>query len=155
MIILRAVRPEDRELFWNIHQKHLYEMTAYYPDDMDVRGNYHYGYFDAYFTDPARKAFFIFNDEKMVGFVMLNPYSAIGREPDCTIAEFAIFPAYRGRHYGFEAARQILSSRPGDWEIKYNEGNTGAKKLWTKVTAGYRPEVVHLNAQETVLAFTV
>ena len=82
MIRLRTVRKEDKEFFWNINQKYLYEMTLYYPDEMDKQGNYHYGCFDAYFAEPERKAFFIYNNEKMIGFVMLNPYSVIGHHPD-------------------------------------------------------------------------
>ncbi len=29
---------------------------------MDENGNYHYGYFDEYFTGPRRTAYFIYND---------------------------------------------------------------------------------------------
>lgn len=154
MIRLQTVKKEDRELFWNINQKYLYEMTLYYPDEMDKQGNYHYGHFNAYFVEPERKAFFIFNNETMIGFVMLNPYSAIGHTPDHTIAEFTIFPSYRRKHHAFDAAKLILSHYHGQWEIKYNEKNIGAKKLWTAVAAPYNPNVYRLNEQETVLEFT-
>lgn len=153
MIRLQAVREEERERFWNINQKYLYEMTSFYPDEMDEQGNYHYEHFEAYFVEPERKAFFIFDDEKMIGFVMMNPYSAIGHHPDYTIAEFTIFPSCRRRHYAFDAAKLILSSYHGQWEIKYHEKNVGAKKLWTAVTAGYNPAVYRLSEEETVLAF--
>ncbi len=153
MIRLRTVRKEDKEFFWNINQKYLYEMTLYYPDEMDKQGNYHYGCFDAYFAEPERKAFFIYNNEKMIGFVMLNPYSVIGHNPDYTIAEFTIFPSYRGKHYALDAAKLILLSYHGQWEIKYNEKNVGAKNLWTIVTASYNPHVYQLSEQETVLEF--
>lgn len=154
MIRLQTVREKDKELFWNINQKYLYKMTSYYPDEMDKQGNYHYGYFDAYFVEPERKVFFIFNDKKLIGFVMLNPYSVIGHNPDYTIAEFTIFPSYRRKHYALEAAKLILSSYPGQWEIKFNEKNVGAKNLWTAITASYNPHVYHLNDQETVLEFS-
>lgn len=154
MIRLQTVREKDKELFWNINQKYLYEMTSYYPDEMDKQGNYHYGYFDAYFVEPERKVFFIFNDKKLIGFVMLNPYSVIGHNPDYTTAEFTIFPSYRRKHYALEAAKLILSSYPGQWEIKFNEKNVGAKNLWTAITASYNPHVYHLNDQETVLEFS-
>lgn len=153
MIRLQAVREEEKELLWNINQKYLYEMTLYYPDEMDEQGNYHYGHFDAYFVEPEREAFFIFNDEKMIGFVMLNPYSAIGHNPDHTIAEFTIFPSCRRKHYALDAAELILSMYHGRWEIKYNEKNAGAKSLWTAVTAPFDPEVYRLNEEETVLEF--
>ncbi len=153
MIRLQAVRKEDRELLWNINQKYLYEMTLYYPDSMDEDGNLHYGHFEEYFTDPKREAFFLYDDDTMVGFAMLCPYSSIGKHPDYTMAEFTIFPTYRRKHYALDAANLILSGHPGQWEIKYNEKNTGAKNLWTAVTAPYHPAVYHLNEEETVLAF--
>ncbi len=155
MIDLREVRMEEKELLWKINQKYLYEMTAYYPEPFDENGDYHYGWFDAYFTDPERKAFFLFADDAMIGFAFINPYSYIGHAPDHVMAEFTVFPAYRRRHYALEAARVILSSYPGHWEIKYNEKNTGAKKLWTAVTEPYSPKVYHLNDAETVFEFTV
>jgi len=153
MIRLQAVRKEDRDLLWNINQKYLYEMTMYYPDPMDENGNYHYGHFDEYFTDPRREAFFLCNDSTMVGFAMLCPYSNIGKNPDYTMAEFTIFPTFRRRHYALDAANLLLTNHPGQWEIKYNEKNTKAKKLWTTVTAFYHPAVRHLNEVETVFEF--
>ena len=154
MISLKPVRKEDHDLLWNINQKYLYEMTNYYDDPMDEYGNFHYGHFEEYFTDPARKAFFIYNDKTMIGFAMICPYSSIGHHPDYTMAEFTIFPAFRRRHYALETAKKILSLFPGNWEIKYNEKNTGAKKLWMMVTAPYYPVIHHLNEEETVFEFS-
>ena len=153
MIKLIPVKTEEKDLLWNINQKYLYEMTLYYPDEMDSQGNLHYGYFDEYFSDPKRKAFFIYNDDKMIGFAMVNPYSAIDHTPDYTMAEFTIFPTYRGNGYAFEAAKLILSMYKGKWEIKYNEKNIAAKKLWTKITAPYSPKLFYLNEAETVFEF--
>ncbi len=155
MIRLQAVRQEGRDLLWNINQKYLYEMTRYYDDPMDENGNFHYGHFEEYFTDPDRKAFFIYNDGCMVGFAMINPYSYIGHAHDYTLAEFTVFPAYRGRHLARDAARLILSTYAGRWEIKYNEKNTAAKALWTGVTMPFGPAVHHMNDEETVLEFQV
>ena len=154
MIQLVPVKAEEKELFWNINQKYLYEMTSFYPDVMDEQGNYHYGYFSEYFVDPKRKAFFIYNDSVMVGFVMINPYSVLDMEADYTMAEFTIFPSYRRKHYAFDAVKHILSVYKGRWEIKFNEKNVAAKTLWTSITEPYNPKVFHLNDVETVLRFT-
>lgn len=152
-IKLIAVRPEDRELFWNINQKYLYEMTYYYDDEMDETGNLHYGFFDAYFTDPQRKAFFIKEEQTLIGFAMINPYSYMDEHPDHVLAEFTIFPIYRRRHYASEAAEMIFERFRGNWEVKYNEKNAAAKALWNKVTKPFSPEKVFLNGEETVLKF--
>ena len=155
MIKLKSVRKEDHDLLWNINQKYLYEMTNFYPAPMDEHGNCHYGHFEEYFTDPARKAFFLYDDATMVGFAMLCPYSYLGNKPDHVMAEFTIFPAYRGRHLASDAALLLLTAFPGRWEIKYNEKNAAAKALWTGVTAPYAPRIQQLNEMETVLEFEV
>ena len=154
MITLKEVTENEKNTLWNVNQKYLYEMTQYYPDEMDENGNYQYGYFDCYFTEPERKAYFILDDTVLVGFAMLNPYSYIEHHPDMVIAEFCIFPSYRRKHIASEAAQMILDLYSGNWEIKFNERNTGAKKLWEKVTARYMPDVYHINDDETVLEFS-
>ena len=153
MIRLQTVQAKDRELLWNINQKYLYEMTNFYDDPMDENGNYHYGHFDEYFSDPKRTAYFIYNDDILIGFAMLCPYSYIGQTPDYTMAEFTVFPAYRRKHFALEAAKIILENHPGKWEIKYNEKNSGAKKLWNTLTEPYVVTMHHLNEEETVLSF--
>ena len=155
MLRLVTVQEKDRDLFWNINQKYLYEMTNFYDDPMDENGNYHYGHFGEYFTDPARTAYFIYNDNVLAGFAMLCPYSVIGRNPDFTMAEFTIFPSFRRKHFALGAVKMILTRHPGKWEIKYNEKNIGAKKLWNIIAAPYEPEIIHLNESETVLSFEV
>lgn len=155
MIKLVEVQPEDRELLWNVQQKYLYEMTNYYDDEMDEVGNYHYGYFDAYFTEPQRKALFILCDNRLAGFAMINPYSYVDETPDHVLAEFTIFPVFRKKHVATEAAEMIFSQNKGRWEVKYNENNVAAKKLWNKVSEKYSPRKIKLSHCETVLAFLV
>lgn len=153
MLRLQTVQAKDRDLLWNINQKYLYEMTNFYADPMDENGNYHYGHFDDYFSDPERVAYLIYNEDVLIGFAMLCPYSNIDQNPDYIMAEFTIFPSYRRNHFALDTAKMILEKHPGKWEIKYNEKNVGAKRLWNAVAAPYEPEVYHLNGEETVLAF--
>ncbi len=154
MIKLAKVIPENRELLWNIHQKYLHEMTNYYDNEMDENGNYHYGYFDAYFTEPERKAYLIYDDAQLAGFALINPYSYIGGKPDYVLAEFTVFPSFRKRGIGLGAAESILKEFPGSWEIKFNEKNAGAKRLWEKLTERYNPVKHRFAENEIVLAFS-
>lgn len=155
MIELVQVADAHRTLLWNLHQKYLYEMTAFYADTMDAEGNYHYGYFDAYFSEPERMAFLIYADDALAGFAMVNPHSYIGETPDHVLAEFTVFPMYRRHGLALEAARCILDRLPGRWEIKYNEKNIPAKRLWNKVAEPYQPIQHRYSENETVLAFEV
>ena len=86
---------------------------------------------------------------------MLCPYSNIDQEPDYTMAEYTIFPCFRRNHFALDTAEIILTRHPGKCEIKYNEKNSSAKKLWNTVAAPYKPAAYHLNEDETVLSFNV
>jgi predicted acetyltransferase len=155
MIQLAEVQSEQRDLLWNLLQKYLYEMTSYYDDEMDETGNYPYRYFEDYFTEPERTALFLYRDKLLVGFAMINPFSYINEHPDHVLAEFTIFPMYRKQHIGKCAAELILKTYRGQWEIKYNEKNIGAKALWNQVAASYHPARHPYSADETVLSFLI
>lgn len=154
MIRLQVVQVSDKQLLWNIFQKYMYEMSHLYLDEMDKNGDYPYEHFGDYFVEPKRVAYFIYNDATLIGFAMLCPYSCMGMEPDYTMAEFAIFPAFRKKRFAFEAVNQILKMHPGKWEIKYSEKNFAGKKLWNNVAAPYNPQIFQLKGDEIVLAFT-
>lgn len=128
-------------------------MTNYYNDEMDSDGNYHYEYFDSYFEEPNRKALFIYDDETLIGFAMLNKYSYINKQPNAVLAEFTIFPMYRKKHLGYQAAKLLLNTYKGTWELKYNERNPGAKTLWSKVTKPFHPVAHRYSNDEIVLSF--
>ncbi len=36
MITLKEVTENEKNTLWNINQKYLYEMTQYYPDEMEI-----------------------------------------------------------------------------------------------------------------------
>ena len=153
MIRLQPVSEKERNLLWNVFQKYLFELSTYYDLEMDEEGTYPYRYFNHYFTEATRKAFLIYHEEQLAGFVMLNQYSNLAVKIDWSVAEFCIFPAFRKKHCGGETMRQLFAAYPGLWEIKFSEANTVAKSFWTKIAAEYMPEVHPLNDEETVLLF--
>lgn len=154
MLELRAVRLGDRELLFNIFQKMLYEMTQFYADEMDEHGNYHYGHFDEYFTDPRRIAYFIYNEDVLVGFVLLHPYSYFDA-CDVNVGEFTVFPRFRKRGFGLEAMEQVFARHTGTYEIKYHRDNQKAVSFWHKVTSKYHPSIRRYSDEEEVLCFKV
>ncbi len=154
MIELIRATDKDRTLLWNVLQKYLHELAGYYGDEMDGEGNYPYRWFGAYFTDPERTALLIRAESRLVGFALLNPYSCLGQSPDHSMAEFTVFPAYRGRGLARAAAERIISEYPGCWEIKYCEKNAAAKALWASVAAPYDPRTYPAGDGEAALVFT-
>ena len=153
MINLKLVTINDRDYLFQLNQAYLKEMTKFYPDEPDENGYYTYGYFDEYFKDPLRKAFFITNDNTIVGFCFLNPYSYFNDKVDYVLAEFTILPEYRGNHYAKETINLLLTLYHGKWEIKYNIKNKIAMNLWETATNKYNPKRLYLSDEEPVLIF--
>ena len=122
---------------------------------MDAAGNFEYRYFDSYFEEDRRAAYFIYQGDELIGFVMMNDYSCLEDAIDYAIAEFTVFPRYRGRHLATDAMRQIFRAHPGKWEIKFSEQNRAAGVFWRKVTGQYAPLATPLGNAETVLSFLV
>ena len=127
------VREEQRQTLANLMQKYLYEMTRYYPIAMGEDGNYNYKYLPLYFEEEARRAYFFYAGEALVGFALINDYSFTGEPTDNSIAEFTIFPACRGRGYGLAAVEALRALRPGSWQLKYSPENEAGARLWQKV----------------------
>ena len=155
MIRLKSAERTDKNRLWNIFQKYLYEMSAYYDMEMDFSGNYEYRYFDTYFEENGRAAYFVFDGNTLIGFVMINDYSCINDKIDYSIAEFTIFPKYRRKHCAEVAMRQIFREHQGKWEIKFSNQNLSARAFWLKVTKRYTPQVSPIGEAETVLSFIV
>lgn len=153
MIKLRKIKKEEKEKAYNINQKYLYEMTNYYPDELDNNGNLSYGYFDKYFEEETRFPYFIYNDDTLVGFLFINKISYFDLEIDYSLAEFTIFPAYRGNGFSKLAMNEVFKIYKGIWEIKYNVNNIKAKNLWESITKCYNPERLKYSDIEIVLRF--
>ncbi len=131
------VREDRRETLFNLMQKYLYEMTRYYPIAMGEDGNYIYKYLPLYFREASRRAYFFYARETLVGFALINDYSFTGEPTDNSIAEFTIFPGYRGRGYAGAAVEALRALRPGSWQLKYSPENEAGARLWQKVKKRY------------------
>lgn len=152
---LIKVTEKDRDRLWSMLQEYLLEMSGFYGDEPDENGIFGYRYFDDYFTDEKRMAFFLSQGEDLVGFVMLHPYSAFGGETDHVISEFTVLPAFRRRHLAESAADEIFRRYKGNWEIKYSDKNSAAAALWNRVTERYHPLWKDLSSNEKLLMFRV
>ncbi|MBQ6395032.1 MAG: hypothetical protein IJH87_01615 [Atopobiaceae bacterium] len=157
-MILETAGLNEATFVFNVLQKYLYELSAYYRDELDADGNIAYPWFDTYFDPeehPERRAILIREGASTVGFILINAYSDLDEPIDHAVAEFTIFPAFRGRGLGKQAAALLFQDNPGTWELTFNNTNETAASFWTSVTRPYRPDPTPINARETILSFEV
>ena len=125
-ITLRWVEDAGKTQLRALLTAYLSELNQY--GDVDLE----YQYFDSYWTDKDRWPFFIETVAGIAGFVLLNRWSASGQGTDFAVAEFCILPEYRGIGIGKEAVSELLSCRPGIWEISVLPANTPARAFWQR-----------------------
>ena len=110
MDILRA-KQKNKPLLWALLQSHLHEHATHTPTDAaDTDGVYLYQYFDLYWRDPKREALAFWQAGNVVGFAMVNDWSASGLPTDRSMAEFYIRPKFRRAGLGTILAKVIWAA---------------------------------------------
>ena len=72
---LVPVKQEQKTKLFSLLQFSLYEESATDGNHINENGYFDYPYFEAYFNDALREAYFIQSDNTCVGMVMLHPYT--------------------------------------------------------------------------------
>jgi predicted acetyltransferase len=94
-----------------------------------------YPHFDAYWTEPERRPFWIVAGGQTAGFALVNRYAPSGLDCDAAVAEFCILPPWRRAGIGLAAARAVFATTPGQWELQVYEATAPALAFWPRAIA--------------------
>lgn len=130
------VQLEDKGKLYRLLQFALYDGSQYIDNTLNQDCLFDYGWFDNYFTDDDRDAYFIKNGEDYLGMVMVNENLKFNKEGKC-ISEFLILPKYRRNHIGKKVAYDIFELFKGDWEVQPMENNPIAYSFWKSIINEY------------------
>lgn len=131
---LEKVSADKKDVLFNLLQFALYEGSFFTGNEINDDGIFPYKWFDSYFNDNNRDAYFIKDGNKYLGFIMLNDYLIFNNEGR-SIAEFLILPQYRRRHLGMNVVFSIFDMYRGYFEIK--PINREAYLFWKRVINEY------------------
>ena len=125
-IFLEKVKEENKDILFRLLQYSLYEESANALNEMNEDAIFEYEYFNSYFTDDDRDAYFIreLDTNKILGFAMVNTYMKVF-ESGHSIAEFMVIPKYRRNHIREKVAFELFDKYRGNWEISpsYNSNS--------------------------------
>ena len=91
-----------------------------------------YDYFDPYWVDPRRHAYWIVADQARLGFCLVNAHAPSGQPIDHAVAEFNILPAHRRGGLGQAAVQAVLARHPGQWELQVYRANLEGLAFWPR-----------------------
>lgn len=135
---LDRVKEENKEILYRLLEYSLFEESLNDGNEMNNDAIFEYKYFDNYFNNKDRDAFFVKSkeDNKLLGFVMINSYMQFFKEGH-SIAEFMIIPKYRRNHIGKQVAIECFNMYKGNWEVAPSFGSKIAYNFWKKVIDEY------------------
>ena len=131
------VTEDKKDTLANLLEKYLYEFSQYDKQQYGNDGLFSYKYLDNYFTEKSRFAYFIYTDNQLAGFALLNKYHECDRPIDWSIAEFFVSYNFRNQGVATEAVRQIFEKHKGHYHIKYHKKNIASVILWNHVARKY------------------
>lgn len=138
---LEKVKSEEKEILYNLLQFALYDGSKYVENELNENGEFEYRWFDNYFTDADRLAYFIKSDDnKILGFFMINQNMKYYNEGH-SVAEFLILPNYRRNHIGKRVAFDIFNMLKGNWEVEPIENSEEAYSFWKKTIEDYTDNI--------------
>ena len=137
-IYIEKVKEENKEVLYRLLEYSLYEESANDLNEMNEDAIFEYKYFNSYFTDDDRDAYFIREKEtnKILGFAMVNSYVQVF-ENGHSIAEFMVIPKYRKNHIGKKVAFELFDRYRGNWEVSPSYNSCSALFFWNKVIKDY------------------
>jgi len=129
-IRLDRVLPEKKDVLFRLLQYSLFEESLTDLNDMNDDALFDYPWFEAYFTEEEREAYFIRQrgTARLLGFAMVRRHED-GRH---SIAEFLVIPKYRRRGVGMQAAKACFELHDGLWEVKPAYGSESAWLFWQR-----------------------
>lgn len=137
-IYLDRVDESKKEVLYRLLQYSLFEESENDLNEMNEDAIFEYKYFDLYFKDDNRDAYFIREKEtdKLLGFAMVNTYMQKYQDGH-SIAEYLVIPKYRRNKIGKKVAFEIFDKYPGNWEVQPSYNSKKAYMFWKKVIEEY------------------
>ena len=137
-IILSEVKRIEKDVLFRLLQYSLFEESEHDLNEMNEEAIFEYEYFDSYFEDEDRWAYFMREkgSNKILGFALVNSYMQ-KFEDGHSIAEYLVIPKYRRKKIGKKIAFEIFNKYPGNWEIKPSYNSKKAYSFWENTIKEY------------------
>lgn len=130
---IEKVKKEERNILERMLQLYLHDVSNYFPMDFDSKkGLYEYDELDKYFDDSANIAYFIKNEEKILGFSLVDI-----SDNENVIQEMFTLNNYKGQNVGTKAAELIFDSKKGNWTVRSLPKSDKAENFWNKCIKKY------------------
>jgi predicted acetyltransferase len=131
-IHLTQISKENIELFLNLYNLYLYDLSEYNGDELKEDGTFDPTNTYLYLERDELQPFFIWKNDKVVGFILVCSPPFVPEGVHYTIQELFILRKYRGNNVASLAAEQILEKLNGTIRVEQLKINETAVIFWKK-----------------------
>lgn len=132
---IQQITDTNKELFENLFNYYLYELSAYSQEDIGAEGTFEMEDISPYYRDERLYPYFITVNDTIVGFILVTSPPYVAEGVDYSVQELFVLPKYRGTNTAKDAVMQIFTLHPGKYEVGMFKSNVKAVKFWTKLIA--------------------
>lgn len=136
---LEPVLREQEPVLQNLMQFYIHDFSEFWAGsskgDLQADGRFEPYPLESYWTDPKRTAWFVWRDDVLAGFALVNDHAHSGGQIDQSVAEFFVLRKHRRSGVAVAAAHLVFATRPGLWEVAVARRNTAALRFWRRAVA--------------------
>jgi len=150
-VLLTPALREEAPIVQNLIQLYTHDFSEFWAGttrgDLNSDGRFDTYPLSEYWSRPNWSALFIWRNQILAGFSLINDETHSGQATDRNVGEFFILRKHRGQGVGQIAAERIFSSHPGSWEVAVARKNVQAREFWRKTiqNAGRAADVRELD----------
>lgn len=136
LLEVRRARRADRLALRNMLELYLYDLSEYWPYELDVHGEFGYHTLDFYWREENHAAFVFLVGGRYAGFALVNN-DVLMPDNELWLAQFCVLRRYRRQGVASAAARQVFDRLPARWEVGELPNNLPAQAFWRRMIADY------------------
>jgi predicted acetyltransferase len=133
---LTEAQPREAQVLENLIQLYTHDFSEWWAGtprgDLNPAGRFENYPLALYWVRPSWSALFIWRNDVLAGFSLVNDRTHSGQPANRSLAEFFILRKHRRQGVGQIAAEHIFSYHPGSWEVAVARKNVQAERFWRK-----------------------
>ncbi len=149
-IKLSLIKKTEREIFLNVYQFYIYEMSCFYEKYLGEKGLFDFDtrQFDMYWDQEEHWPYFIFVDSNIAGFCLARRYPDDNERYD--VEQYFVLNHYKRKRVGATALQSLVSMHAGKWQVRILPSNSPALHFWEESIARVsNTELIKTQKQES------
>lgn len=129
---ITRILPEQKELFLNLFNLYLYDLSEFSGEDLLEEGTYDPTNTYLYLERDELHPFLIQYEGKVIGFVLMCSPPYVPENVDYTVQELFLIKKYRGQGLAAQAVDLVFAQFQGRFQVGQLANNAAAVSFWKK-----------------------